>query len=130
MKFSRGCCCSLESGEHDFALVYATIIEIGPKSITIEDSTGSIDIQIQGEIQLELNSCAYFLINCTTNPFFCERYTLVPQELGPVADYQLYTSSNWKENNGSCMVFILKRFKKLCIIRTFYGSSKSYVKSH
>ena len=87
MQVFRETCESLKRRESGISVVCAKIIQLDP--FIVADSTGQASFEMKKEFKFSINDCAYFLLEFKDGKPYCRRMTIVPEDIFPVAYYQI-----------------------------------------
>ncbi|MFH4976356.1 hypothetical protein AB6A40_003065 [Gnathostoma spinigerum] len=83
----RDDCKSVLAREDGLSCVCAKVVSLSP--LEISDSVGSLQLTGQPSGDVDVNDLCYFLLDPSVRPIRCERMTPIPNEMLPVANYQL-----------------------------------------
>uniref|UniRef100_A0AC34GP52 Mediator of RNA polymerase II transcription subunit 20 n=1 Tax=Panagrolaimus sp. ES5 TaxID=591445 RepID=A0AC34GP52_9BILA len=85
MHFFRDSCESLRYRSEGASLICAKVICLSP--FTVQDWSGRASFEINGDFNISLGDCAFFLLSPIKDKFVCQRVTIIPEQLLEVARF-------------------------------------------
>lgn len=99
MQLYRDTCQSISIRKSGYSVICAKVIYLIP--FTVEDSTGRVSFDITQGPEISIGDVAYFLLFFVKDKLSCQRFTVVPADILPVALYQVEVSQDIENKDDS-----------------------------